>query len=1015
MDALTRMQTLLRDLFQLDMADLDFGIYRLLHIKRAEVDAFINEQLPQRVHQAFSRAGERELAELAREAEQLKLEIVQEAEDPDAIASDGSVTEACRQRSGRTLRGLVATYETVRSRLDAVRATEAQNVEVFNHLYAFFSRYYENGDFIPRLRRGANETYAVPYDGQEVYLHWANKDQHYVKTGERFRDYAFTVHALGGPYRVRFVLTQATVPKDNTKGDVRFFFPRPDAVQYQEQTLTLPFEYRLPTEEEVSRYGKNTRGQEAVLQETLEPILKAVPEDALAVALGEIVRETDKERVNLLLHRLRHFARKQTSDYFVHRDLKGFLTREFEFYIKDQVLNLADIQGDLQSKLRMIGVLRDVGNDIITFLDQIERVQCRLFEKQKFVLRTDYLYPIQHLPRELWPEVLASEAQLRAWRDLFAIEGEVDQAFAETHPTLVVDTSHFDESFKLRLLASFDDMDQATGGLLIHSENYQALRWLQGRYRGAVKCIYIDPPYNTGSDEFVYKDRYQHSSWLSMMADRLALARDLMPEDSAVFVSISDEETDRLQLLMDAVFGERNHRNTIIARRYDKNINRQFMRRGLKSLNVGVEFVLVYANSDSQFVNSVFREPSEERRTQGYWKGFWNSADRPTMRYELLGVKPTRGQWKWKEQTALEAVANYEEYLAHYAGEVCLEEYWETTGGAKRFIRRNPKGRGVNRGVEHWIPPSSGILRNSNWTDILASKSTEYLGLSYDNPKNVQLIEQVVLLGANADDLTLDFFAGSATTGHAVLRLNRRDGGHRRFILVEMADYFGTVLLPRIQKVMYCPDWKNGQPKGYPEPTLEGVWPDWVDRTPRLVKVVRLESYEDSLHNLVTEETLTQEAPRANAHKEAVGGDTYRLHYLARLPLEESASLLDTEKLEHPFDYTLEILTDDGPKPSRVDLVETFNALCGLHVERVRVWRNEADGREYRAISAGKDGRRVLVLWRDMQGLDPAVERAFLESKTGGYDQVLINGDCAVPGVRSLDPIFKRLMESGER
>jgi adenine-specific DNA-methyltransferase len=186
-----------------------------------------------------------------------------------------------------------------------------------------------------------------------------------------------------------------------------------------------------------------------------------------------------------------------------------------------------------------------------------------------------------------------------------------------------------------------------------------------------------------------------------------------------------------------------------------------------------------------------------------------------------------------------------------------------------------------------------------------------------------------------------------------------------------------------------------------------------------LVKVVRLEAYEDALHNLATEATLDREAPRAKAFKEALGPDTYRLRYLARLPLKASASLLDIAALEHPFEYTIEVLTEDGPKTQSVDLVETFNFLYGLHVERLETWTNPADDRRYRAVRARRrDERKVLVLWRDMGGLDPAAERVFLEAKvkeTGPFEEVLINGDCATPGVHSLDPEFKRLLEEGER
>jgi len=177
------------------------------------------------------------------------------------------------------------------------------------------------------------------------------------------------------------------------------------------------------------------------------------------------------------------------------------------------VLHLGDLEGDLESKRRTLRVIRTLAGELIEFLAQIEDVQKRLFEKRKFILRTDYLAPLQNVPRELWAEVASNPAQVEAWKDLFAVErrdlfkrkGEVNLTFLQEHPTLVVDTSHFDAEFTERLLAGYDDLDEATDGLLIHSENYQALRLLQPKYTGRVKCIYIDPPYNSATSEIPYK------------------------------------------------------------------------------------------------------------------------------------------------------------------------------------------------------------------------------------------------------------------------------------------------------------------------------------------------------------------------------------------------------------------------------------------------------------------------------------------------------------------------------
>src|ERR1700687_2619516 len=427
MAPLEQLQTLLRELFQYDCADLDFGIYRLLRLKRDDVEAFLTEQLPRTVDEAFRGAAGEERRKLENDLAELATRIRKEVSE-EAIVADGSIASDYHDVRVKAARQLIDRYEAARQSLRAIHVSDAQKAEVFNHLYAFFSRYYAAGDFIPKRRYGARETYAVPYNGEEVLFHWANKDQHYVKTAETFRDYAFAIEGLGGPYRVHFVLTAASVPPGNVKGDTRYFFPIASEVAYDKasRALRVPFHYRLPAEQEIEKLGKNRKLQEALLQVAVPKLLAAVPDDGLHAKLAEVVEQKEDESISYLLKRLRHFCRRNTTDYFIHKDLEGFLRRELEFYLKDQVLHLADLDADLAAKQRTLRVIRQLAEEVITFLAQIEEVQKRLFEKKKFVLRTDYLVPIKNVPRELWQEVLANAAQLDDWKRLFAIEPKKD-------------------------------------------------------------------------------------------------------------------------------------------------------------------------------------------------------------------------------------------------------------------------------------------------------------------------------------------------------------------------------------------------------------------------------------------------------------------------------------------------------------------------------------------------------------------------------------------------------------
>lgn len=359
-----------------------------------------------------------------------------------------------------------------------------------------------------------------------------------------------------------------------------------------------------------------------------------------------------------------------------------------------------------------------------------------------------------------------------------------------------------------------------TENLYIEGDNLDVLKVLRETYLGRVKMIYIDPPYNTGND-FVYNDDFAqgkedfeqgsglfdaegnqtidpmqrnteangrfHTDWLNMIYPRLKVARDLLTEDGVIFISIDDNEIENLRRICDEIFGAANFRNTILTRRRVKSLNSQFADNGLQTLNVGFEYVLVYAKS-KEFVMQALRQKKAVAKTEGQWQGFWSNADRPTMRYDVLGFTPETGQWRSSREKAENAVANYKKFVDEYSTKMTLEEYYVKTG-ISDFIKRDMNGLGKNGGVYHWIPPTDTTLRTSNWMDIEVSQIIKEIDLPFDNPKNRSLITELIKLSEfSSTDIILDFFSGSATTAHAVMKLNSEDGGKRKFIMVQLPE-----------------------------------------------------------------------------------------------------------------------------------------------------------------------------------------------------------------------------------
>jgi len=273
------------------------------------------------------------------------------------------------------------------------------------------------------------------------------------------------------------------------------------------------------------------------------------------------------------------------------------------------------------------------------------------------------------------------------------------------------------------------------------------------------------------------------------------------------------------------------------------------------------------------------------------------------------------------------------------------------------------------------------------------------LGLDFPYCHPVSLYEELVGAAAQSQGgIVLDFFAGSGTSGHAVISLNREDGGRRKFILVEMAQYFDTVLLPRIKKVTFSPEWKDGKPKRM-------ATAEEAERSPRIVKVIRLESYEDALNNIAFDDPSGQRAMQF---------EDYLLQYMLQWETRGSETLLNVEKLAKPFSYQLHIHRDGETRAQAVDLPETFAYLLGLYVQK-REALNDNERRYLVYRGATRAGRKAAVIWRETEGWkekDYKRDKEFVAAQklTEGMDEVYVNGDSYIPGARALEKLFKERM-----
>ncbi len=1034
-----KLLALLKELFQLDRPDLDFGFYRIMHAKSAEITKFLEQDLLPQVrdalsqHQSADRAVlERELADALRSAEALGV-------NPDAST----------------------TVKDLRARLDHAVDVNTLEAEVYDHLYGFFRRYYSDGDFISK-RVYKPGVYAIPYEGEEVKLHWANADQYYIKTAEYLRDYAFRLRpGESDPMRVRFQLASATEGEHGnlktSAASKRVFVLRDtDFIAEQDsekgKELVLNFEYRPATLTDWPNEQRNDKkrppAQSDLLAQAEDRLrqTKSRPFARWLQALGQPHiaadgNQADYSRFRLHLNR---FTARHTFDYFIHKDLGGFLRRELDFYINNEVMRLGDVEHaaalQVEQHLSRIKVVRRIGTKIIDFLAQLEDFQKALWLKKKFVVETSYCIRLGCIPKAFHAEIVANDGQRTEWRDLLGCSASEETpqhgpipTFLERHgpshangieeyPSLLLDTRHYDSAFTDRLLEVLSDsgaLDDQCDGVLIHGENLQALRLLHARYRRKIKTVYIDPPYNTDASAILYKNDYKDSSWLSLMADRLSQARELLTSDGSACVAIDDEEVSLLRLLLQDYFDKELGIATVRSNPAGRKSQGQF--------SPVHEYALFFGNSDAvpgslqKTGSELARYPHNDQDGRYAWNNLVRHGsgdrreDRPKLFFPIYvsdndSIRVPVMEWdSAKQEYVIHDEPRSDEipvWPIQLQDSVRVEKRWHRGPGriaaalGDYRVRRSTKGSDNGRDgidIDFKIRMDAKAMPRSWWDDTryasanLGAKMLKALFREkrFDFTKAVGLVEDCLRAAScDAQSTALDFFAGAGTTGHAVISMNRDDDGRRKFVLVEMGNHFESVLLERIKKITYSPEWEDGRPKR--EPSLEEV-----ERSPQVIKVLRLESYEDTLNNLA-EPQRDDAQPMFRSLEDPRLADFRREHllsYVLDVDVRGSQSLLNVTAFADPIAYRLKV-RQPGTDESRgidVDLVETFNWLIGIAVRRIgtpRTYQAEtkrdeegrlrlkgglkehADGPWWfrTVIGTVPDGRRVLVIWRKRPG-----------------------------------------------
>lgn len=957
----TKFRETLAEMLQLNQADLDFGIYRIMNQKRKDIEAFLKNRLVPEVTAILKANANDDTEKLKQELQKLESTLQAAGVNPDESTK----------------------VQELKAKIAAGTDISAMENEVFSHLTKFFSRYYDGGDFISK-RRYKDDTYAIPYSGEEVKLYWANADQYYIKTSEYFKNYSFVLPA--SRRKVHFVLRDAETEQNNNKAannmERRFQLCEDNFIEEVDGELNIYFTYEL--------MAKGIK-QDVLIKDAEAKIMPVILEKYADYAELDTVKmptNNDKNR-SLLMRHLQDYTAKNNFDYFIHKDLGGFLRRELDFYIKNEVMFLDDLDANhIMEHLAQVKAIKQVGEKIITFLAQLEDFQKKLWLKKKFVVGCDYCITLDRVPHALYSEVIVNDAQRKEWVRLFAIDeikGDMmiegyseplTEKFLDENPFLVLDTKFFSAEFKHKLVESMENVDEECNGVLINSENFQALELLQEKYREEIKCVYIDPPYNIQGDDFLYKDNYKNSTWVSMMYDRLTLGMRYLAKSSNLLCSIGPDMEGELRVLCNSLKHE--------------NIYPYLWKSRAKPTNTGAaklrpqvvgEFVYMIQNNKEQTffpissgIERKYNNHDEygNYRTTTILTSNLGRYKRETMRFSIGNYTPPFDK-RWKAGYA-EIKSMYDNHRLGFNsdGEPYCKHY---------------EGDEDEQHVPFWtyIPEELSSTAENGKNDL----SSIIPNHGFDTVKPKELLTFFLNAITKTNDYVLDYFAGSGTTAHAVITMNQEDEGNRKYLLVEMGEHFDKLLFPRIEKVIYSEDWKDGKPV-----SRKGI--------SQCFKYLRLEQYEDTLNNLQPKQKALDFAGDKGDFNE-----TYLLSYM--LDTETKGDLFNLEWFVHPFSMTLKTTKDNELVDTPVDMVETFNYLIGLNVETMR-WPKDGYCVVEGITHIGNE--RTLVIWRDCEKVSNEALNEFFRKQAysttdSEFDKIYVNGDNTLPNIKTDEEHWK--------
>lgn len=789
--------------------------------------------------------------------------------------------------------------------------------EMYDKLFTFFKTYFcESGSIYFRYTPLKSKIYEKVYSTQkDVSLFWKTHMLYYVKTDKLWNHLSIDFPIGDVTYKIHFDVSKLEHNADNQKREIIY-----ELVKIQGKVITFEVKY--------STRGKKTKP-------------------------NKILREIKKKDIFLdeenLARAFQIFEKQNEVDYFINKDSESFLKEQFDLWLKNY---LFDDESDFSEyRLKELKTLKEIAFKVIDFVAQFEDELVKIWNKPKFVLNSNYIVTLDRLAtKKNGIDVIESiinhkgfDVQKKEWEELGILNSFDEKKLytktlngkrlSEESQHLPIDTKHFDEDIKLGILSLFENLDEELEGWLIHSENYQALKTILPKYEGKIKCVYIDPPYNTDASAILYKNNYKDASWLTLMENRVQLAHSLLTPDGIICVAIDDEEATPLNLVLKQLFTKPLGVAVVRSNPAGRKTKGKFA--------PAHEYALFYGKSEKSIPGSLeksekslARYPHKDAKGRFAWANFIRSGsndrreDRPKLYYPIFvddtdDIRILKMEWVDPErQWILQEEPNDNEKIVYPVierGGKVIEKNWQR--GHSR-VSKEPDEFRVRRTGDGRISIDFKTRIDMKSLPVTWWENKKYASANYgaaeikdlfgekvfDYAKSLTLVQDCLRASNLGDtsEIALDFFSGSGTTAHAVIALNSKDGGSRKFIMVEMGKHFDNVVVPRVKKISYSLSWKNGEAQK-------------ADGIGIFCKYYDLEQYETALKKTVYRES----------HPFVAFND--KTIYQQYVFLKDQ-KLLDAVKMDYEKNKVLVDLKTIYPN---VDIAETLSNLTGKSIKKI--------------------------------------------------------------------------------